>query len=77
LARDDWLHYIKDYLAKFKIARELKYPSYYFFFPRDKDVEDLLLRVATFTLTEPTLASVLDPSQTVPVDNSAGENPVQ
>jgi hypothetical protein len=46
-------------------------------FPTDKDVADLLLRVASFTLEKPTLASVLHPSQTVPVENSAGENPVQ
>ncbi len=64
VAKEDWLPYIKD-------------PSYVFLFPTDKDVEDLLLRVAIFTLEKPTLASVLDPSQTVPVENSAGENPVQ
>jgi hypothetical protein len=77
LAREDWLPYIKDYLEKLKKERELRHPSYVFLFPSDKDVEDLLLRVASFTLREPILDTVLDQSQTVPVENSAGENPVQ
>lgn len=77
LTKEDWLPYIEDYLVKLNKERELREPSFFFFFPTDKDVENLLLRVATFTLEDPTLASVLDPSQTVPVENSAGENPVQ
>ncbi len=75
VAKEDWQPYIKDYLDRLKKERELRYPSYVFLFPTDKDVQDL--RVATFTLEKPTLASVLDPRQTVPVENSAGENPVQ
>ncbi len=36
--REQWIEYIKDYLEKLKIARDLRHPSYYFFFPTDKDV---------------------------------------
>ncbi len=53
LVKEDWLPYIEDYLEKLRKERELRHPSYVFLFPTDKDVEDLLLRVATFTLSSP------------------------
>ena len=51
--REDWLPYVEDYLAKLKKERELREPSYVFLFPTDKDVEEILLRVGTFTLSVP------------------------
>jgi hypothetical protein len=57
IAKEDWLPYVKDYLAKLREERELREPSFFFLFPTDQDVEDLLLRVGTFTLTVPEITS--------------------
>ncbi len=53
VTKEDWLPYVKDYLDKLRKERELRHPSYVFLFPTDKDVEELLVRVATFTHAVP------------------------
>jgi hypothetical protein len=59
--REGWLPYVKDYLAKLKKESEQREPSYVFLFPTDKDVEDILLRVGTFTLSVPETTSTTSP----------------
>ena len=65
LAKEDWLPYVEDYLAKLKKERELREPSFFFLFPTDKDVEDILLRVGTFTLTVPETTSISSSSSSL------------
>ena len=65
LAKEDWLPYVEDYLAKLKKEKERREPSFFFLFPTDKDVEDLLLRVGTFTLTAPETTSTTSSSSSL------------
>ncbi len=75
--QEAWHEYVKDYLAKRRVERSRGYPDC--IYPSDQDVEEVLLKAATFTLSRPSypFLTVLDESQTVPVEESAGENPIQ
>jgi hypothetical protein len=75
--REAWHEYIKDYLAKRRDRRLRGYPNC--IYPTNKEVIDLLLKASTFTRSIPSypLLTVLDPSQTVSVEDSAGENLIQ
>ena len=75
--REAWHEYIKDYLAKRRDRRLRGYPNC--IYPTNKEVIDLLLKASTFTRSIPSfpILTVLDSSQTVPVEDSAGENLIQ
>jgi hypothetical protein len=74
---EDWHEYIKDFLAKRKDRRLRGYPNC--IYPTDREVIELLLKASTFTHSIPSypLLTVLDSSQTVSVEDTAGENLVQ
>jgi len=48
-------------------------------YPTNREVIELLLKASTFTFSKPSypILTVLDSSQTVPVEDSAGENLIQ
>ncbi len=75
--REAWHEYIEDYLAKRRDRRHRGYPNC--IYPTNREVIDLLLKASTYTRSIPSysLLTVLDPSQTVSVEDSAGENLVQ
>ena len=76
--REFWHEYIKDYITKRRVRRLSGYPNC--IYPTDREVVELLLKASTFTLSKPSyplLVTVLDSSQTVSVEDSAGENLVQ
>ncbi len=75
--REAWHEYIKDYLAKRRDRRHRGYPNC--IYPTNKEVIDLLLKASTFTRSIPSypVLTVLDSSQTVSVEDTAGENLVQ
>ena len=75
--RETWHEYIKDYIAKRRDRRLRGYPNC--IYPTNKEVIDLLLKASTFTRSIPSypILTVLDSSQTVPVEDSAGENLIQ
>ena len=76
--REVWHEYIKDYITKRRVRRLSGYPNC--IYPTDREVVELLLRASTSTLSKPSyplLVTVLDSSQTVSVEDSAGENLVQ
>jgi hypothetical protein len=72
-----WHEHIKDYLAKRRDRRLRGYPNC--IYPTNKEVIDLLLKASTYTRSIPSypLLTVLDSSQTVSVEDTAGENLVQ
>ena len=75
--REAWHEYIKDYLAKRRDRRLRGYPNC--IYPTNKEVIDLLLKASTYTRSIPSypILTVLDSSQTVSVEDTAGENLVQ
>ena len=75
--REAWHEYIKDFLAKRRDRRHRGYHNC--IYPTNKEVIELLLKASTFTRSIPSypLLTVLDSSQTVSVEDSAGENLVQ
>jgi hypothetical protein len=75
---EDWHENIKDYITRRRVRRLSGYPNC--IYPTDKEVKELQLKAAAFTLSKPSfplLVTVLDSSQTVSVEDSAGENLVQ
>jgi hypothetical protein len=75
--REAWHEYIKDYLAKRRDRRLRGYPNC--IYPTNKEVIDLLLKASTYTRSIPSypFLTVLDSSQTVSTEDTAGENLVQ
>ncbi len=75
--REAWHEYIKNFLAKRRDRRHRGYPNC--IYPTNKEVIELLLKASTFPRSIPSypVLTVLDSSQTVSVEDTAGENLVQ